>query len=169
MRTAIYPGSFDPIHNGHIDIAVRAAALFDRVVVAIYAHPSKTLLFSVGERVALARAVLKPCSNIEVRPYDGLTVDFAGTLGAQTLVRGLRVISDFEREYQMSLMNQQLSPAVDTICLMTSYEYAFVSASLVKEVFLAGGDVSRMVHPLVLTALEEKCGARGADQCDSAS
>ena len=160
MRIAIYPGSFDPIHRGHMDIAVRAAALFDRLVVAIYARPDKSLLFSVRERVALARQVLQPYGNIQVQPYEGLTVDFAGTLGAQALVRGLRVISDFEREYQMSLMNQQLSSEVETVCLMTSYEYAFVSASLVKEVFLAGGDVSTMVHPLVLASLEQKSGRR---------
>jgi pantetheine-phosphate adenylyltransferase len=156
MRIAIYPGSFDPIHNGHVDIAQRAAGLFDRVVVAIYARPAKSLLFTVEERLALAREVLQSFDSIEVQTYDGLTVDFAGRLGAQALVRGLRVISDFEREYQMSLMNQQLSAGVDTVCLMTSYEYAFVSASLVKEVYMAGGDVSRMVHPVVLAALERK-------------
>mgnify|MGYP006290694215 CR=1 FL=1 len=157
MRTAVYPGSFDPIHFGHMDIAQRAAALFDRLVVGIYARPDKSLLFSVDERVALARKVLAPYANVDVRPYDGLTVDFAHQLGAQTLVRGLRVISDFEREYQMALMNQQLSPSVETICLMTRYEYAFVSASLVKEVFIAGGDVSGMAHPVVLNALQAKC------------
>lgn len=160
MRIAIYPGSFDPIHYGHMDIAQRAAGLFDRLVVAIYARPDKSLLFSVEERVALARAVLAPCENVEVAPYEGLTVDFARSLGAQTLVRGLRVISDFEREYQMALMNQQLSSEVETICLMTRYEYAFVSASLVKEVFCAGGDVSTMVHPKVLEALRAKQEAR---------
>lgn len=157
MRTAVYPGSFDPIHFGHMDIAQRAAALFDRLVVGIYARPDKSLLFTVDERVALAREVLAPYANVDVRPYDGLTVDFAHQLGAQTLVRGLRVISDFEREYQMALMNQQLSPSVETICLMTRYEYAFVSASLVKEVFIAGGDVSGMAHPVVLNALQSKC------------
>lgn len=156
MRTAVYPGSFDPIHFGHMDIAQRAVTLFDRLVVGIHARPDKRLLFTVGERVALARAVLEPFGNVDVLPYDGMTVEFARSLGAQTLVRGLRVISDFEREYQMALMNQQLQPHVETICLMTRYEYAFVSASLIKEVFVAGGDVSGMVSPLVLAALEEK-------------
>lgn len=156
MRIAIYPGSFDPVHNGHVDIAQRAALLFDRLVVAIYARPDKSLLFSVAERVALAKEVFRSEGNVEVRPYDGLTVDMARQLGAQVLVRGLRVISDFEREYQMALMNQQLSSGVETVCLMTRYEYAFVSASLVKEVFMAGGDVSGMVHPVVLKALQEK-------------
>jgi len=156
MRTAVYPGSFDPIHFGHMDIAQRAATLFDRLVVGIYARPDKHLRFTVDERVALARAVLEPFGNVDVLPYDGLTVELARSLGAQTLVRGLRVISDFEREYQMALMNQQLRPHVETICLMTRYEYAFLSASLVKEVFDAGGDVSGMVNPLVLAALEEK-------------
>ena len=159
MRIAVYPGSFDPIHRGHEDIAQRAAALFDKVVVAIYARPSKVLLFSVEERVSLVRTVLSDYPNIEVRPYAGLTVALARELGARTLVRGLRVISDFEREYQMALTNQQLAPEIDTICLMTSYEYAFVSASIVKEVFMAGGDVSSLVHPVVLDALERKRAA----------
>jgi pantetheine-phosphate adenylyltransferase len=139
-----------------MDIAVRAASLFDRLVVAIYARPSKDLLFTVDERVKLAKSVLATYDNIEVAAYTGLTVELAREYGARTLVRGLRVISDFEREYQMALMNQQLSQEVETVCLMTSYEYAFVSASLVKEVYIAGGDVSGMVHPLVLAALEQK-------------
>jgi pantetheine-phosphate adenylyltransferase len=154
MRTAIYPGSFDPIHYGHMDIAQRAAKLFDHVVVAIYARPDKRLRFPIEVRVDLARQVLTPFDNVTVQPYDGLTVDFARSMGSQTLIRGLRVISDFEREYQMALMNQQLNPEVETVCLMTRYEYAFVSASLVKEVFYAGGDVSNMVHPIVLAALQ---------------
>ena len=156
MRIAIYPGSFDPIHYGHMDIAERTAAIFDRLVIAVYARPSKSLLFSVEERVALAEVVMAPYANVQVRPYEGLTVDFACSLGAQTLVRGPRVISDFEREYQMALMNQQLGAEIETICLMTSSEYAFVSSSLVKEVFAAGGDISRMVHPVVLTAMESR-------------
>lgn len=154
MRIAIYPGSFDPIHNGHMDIAQRAAAIFDQLIIAVYARPDKSLLFSVEKRVALAQAVMAPYDNVQVKPYEGLTVDFARSLGAQTLVRGLRVISDFEREYQMALMNQQLGSEIETICLMTSYEYAFVSSSLVKEVFVAGGNIAGMVHPVVLQALE---------------
>jgi len=169
VKIAIYPGSFDPIHRGHMDIAQRAAGLFDKVVVAVYAEPSKALLFSVEERVTLAQRVLADIPNVEVRAYSGLTVALAQSLGAKTLVRGLRVISDFEREYQMALTNQQLCPEVETICLMTRYEYAFVSASIVKEVFLAGGDVSTMVPPLVLDALGQKrdlvAGLAGESAC----
>jgi pantetheine-phosphate adenylyltransferase len=156
MRTAIYPGSFDPIHYGHMDIAQRASKLFDHLVVAIYARPDKRLRFSIDDRVSLAQTALAPFDNVSVQPYDGLTVDFAHSMGAQTLIRGLRVISDFEREYQMALMNQQLSSDVETVCLMTRYEYAFMSASLVKEVFDAGGDVTEMVHPAVFEALQRK-------------
>ncbi|MGC9469730.1 MAG: pantetheine-phosphate adenylyltransferase [Anaerolineae bacterium] len=155
-RIAVYPGSFDPIHFGHMDIAQRASELFDKLVIGVYARPDKSLLFTVEERVSLARSVMAAHPKVAVEPYEGLTVDFARSQGARTLVRGLRVISDFEREYQMALMNQQLDAEVETACLMTRYEYAFVSASLVKEVFMAGGDVSSMVHPLVLEALMGK-------------
>ncbi len=162
-RIALYPGSFDPIHYGHMDIALRAAALFDTVIVAVYDRPNKNLLFSTEERVALAQDVLEQVPNVDVRTYSGLTVNFAKTIGAQVLVRGLRVISDFELEYQMALTNQQLCSAVETICLMTRHEHAFLSASVVKEVFMAGGDVSRMVHPLVADALARKRTERGRD------
>lgn len=156
QRTALYPGSFDPIHFGHMDIAQRAAALFDKLIVAIYDRPSKFLLFSTEERVALAEAVFEGWDNVEICSYTGLTVNFAQSTGAQTLVRGLRVISDFELEYQMALTNQQLCPEMDTICLMTRQDYAFISSSVTKEVFMAGGDVSRMVHPVVKEALMRK-------------
>ncbi len=155
-RIALYPGSFDPIHFGHMDIAQRAALIFDKLIVAVYDRPNKHLLFSAEERVALAKAVLKDFDNIEVCSYTGLTVAFAQSIGAQVLVRGLRVISDFELEYQMALTNHQLSPETDTICLMTRQEHAFLSASLTKEVFMAGGDVSLMVHPIVKEALARK-------------
>lgn len=163
QKIALYPGSFDPIHYGHMDIAQRAALLFDHLIVAIYEHPRKTLLFSAEERTAMVSAVLADIGNITVCSYTGLTVDFARSMQAQVLVRGLRAISDFELEYQMALTNQQLCPELDTICLMTRYEYAFLSASVVKEVHMAGGNVSQMVHPSVLSALEGKRRLNGAD------
>jgi pantetheine-phosphate adenylyltransferase len=155
-RIAVYPGSFDPMHFGHMDIAQRAAVLFDQLVVAVYCSPNKPLLFTAQERVNLAAAVMAEYPNVQVMAYSGLTVDFVESIGAKVIVRGLRVISDFEMEYQMALTNRQLSPEVDTMCLMTSQEYAFISASVVKEVFLAGGNVSQMVHPLVKKAMSEK-------------
>ena len=155
-RIALYPGSFDPIHYGHMDIAHRAAALFDRLIVGVYARPNKSLLFSTEERLAMARAVFRDYPNVEVCSYTGLTVAFAQSRGAQVLVRGLRVISDFELEYQMALTNQQLYPEMETVCLMTWQDHAFLSASIVKEVFMLGGDVSQMVHPVVRAALARK-------------
>ena len=155
-RIAVYPGSFDPIHFGHMDIAQRAASLFDQLIVAVYNHPHKPLLFSAEERLNLVKAVMSEYTNIKAVVYSGLTVDLVKSLDAKVIVRGLRVISDFEMEYQMALTNRQLRTDVDTICLMTAQEYAFISASLAKEVFFAGGDVSQMVHPLVQKALTEK-------------
>ncbi len=155
-RVAIYPGSFDPLHYGHVDIAQRAARLFDRLIVAVYDRPSKKLLFSTAERVAMAQSVLGGDANIEVRPYHSLTVAFAEVVGAQVLVRGLRVISDFELEYQMALTNNQLAPDIETICLMTRHEYAFLTASIVKEVFWLGGDSTSLVPPLVFAELQRK-------------
>lgn len=163
---ALYPGSFDPMHYGHIDIVRRAAAIFDQLVVAVYEHPNKTLFFSGVERVALAKAVLDDVPNVQVISYTGLTVALAQDLRAQVLVRGLRAISDFEMEYQMALTNQQLCPEIDTLCLMTRYEYAFLSASVVKEVFWAGGDISQMVHPVVKAALERKRARLNAGKKD---
>ena len=152
-RVAIYPGSFDPVHWGHIDIAKRAAVLFDRLIVAVYNRPNKKLLFSAAERVALAREALCEVANIEVCPYGGLTTEFAKSKDAQVLVRGLRVISDFELEYQMALTNNQLEPGMETICLMTRQEYAFLTGSIIKEIFMLGGDVSSLVPPHVQQAL----------------
>lgn len=163
LRVALYPGSFDPIHYGHIDIAQRAAALFDKLIVAVYDRPNKSLFFSAEERVALAQAALQDFDNIEVCRYAGLTVTFARAVGAQTLVRGLRVISDFELEYQMALTNRQLCPDVETICLMTRQDHAFISASVAKEVFMAGGDTTFMMPPVVAQALARKRELLGAD------
>ncbi len=155
-RIALYPGSFDPIHLGHMDIARRAAALFDRLIVAVYARPNKKLLFSAQERVAMASEALASVPNVEVRTYGGLTARYAKSIGAKVLVRGLRVISDFELEYQMALTNNQLWPEIETICLMTRQDYAFLTASIVKEVFMLGGDVSSLVAPNVHRALMER-------------
>ncbi len=153
---ALYPGSFDPIHYGHVDIVRRAAALFECLIVGIYTRPNKNLLFSVAERIDLVRTSLQDVPNVHVCSYGGLTVDFAHAHGVKVLVRGLRVISDFELEYQMALTNQKLCSEVDTVCLMTNLEYAFLSSSVVKEICMAGGDVSDFVPPAVAKALQRK-------------
>ena len=155
---AIYPGTFDPIHLGHVDIATRAAHIFDQLVVAVYDRPAlgKSLLFTIEERVALARQALAHLPNVRAAPYGELTVEFARQVGAQAIVRGLRVISDFELEYQMALTNRQLAPEVESVCLMTRQSHAFLSSSIVKEIALLKGDVSEMVPPHVAAALEAK-------------
>ena len=155
-HVAIYPGTFDPVHLGHVDIATRAANIFDELVVAVYDRPAKSLMFTVEERVALARQALADLPNVRVASYGGLTVVFARHVGAQAIVRGLRVISDFELEYQMALTNRQLAPEVESVCLMTRQAHAFLSSSIVKEIALLEGDVSRMVPTHVVAALEEK-------------
>jgi len=153
---AIYPGAFDPIHCGHIDIATRAANIFDKVVVAVYKQPAKDLLFDIDERVALARQALIDLSNVHVTSYSGLTVEFARQAGAQAIVRGLRVAWDFELEYQMALTNRQLAPEIESVCLITRQPHAFLSSSIVKEIALLGGDVTGMVTPNVASALEAR-------------
>ena len=156
MRIAVYPGSFDPIQYGHIDISRRAAKLFDEVVVGVYDQPDKALMFSVDERVALARQALIDQVSIRVMPYRTLTVDFARQVGAQIIVRGLRVVSDFEYEYQMALANRQLAPGIESVCLMTRQDHAFMSSTIIKQIAMLGGDVSSMVPPPVLLALAAK-------------
>jgi pantetheine-phosphate adenylyltransferase len=156
MPTAIYPGTFDPVHNGHVDIATRAASLFDHLTVAIYARPLKSLLFTDEERQAMLEEALGHIPNLTVTAYHQLTVDFAREVGAQAIVRGLRVISDFELEFQMALTNKKLAPEIEFVCLMTSQDYAFLSASTVKEIALLGGSVNGMVPGHVAEAMKVK-------------
>ncbi len=156
MTIAVYPGTFDPIHNGHIDIATRAAKLFDKLIVAVYERPGKHILFSVEERVDMARKAFEGNPRITVESYNTLTVEFARSRGASVIVRGLRVISDFELEFQMALINKKLAPEIEFLCLMTSQEYAFLSSSIVKEIAALGGCLDSMVPPHVKEALLRK-------------
>jgi pantetheine-phosphate adenylyltransferase len=160
IETALYPGTFDPIHFGHIDIATRASRIFGNLIVAVYDRPAKTLMFTVEERVALAQSALEDLPNVRVAPYGGLTVEFARAVGAHAIVRGLRVTSDFELEYQMALTNRQLAPEIEFVCLMTRHTHAFLSSSIVKEVALLSGDVDAMVPRQVARALEAKRHSR---------
>ena len=163
MTVAIYPASFDPIHYGHIDIAKRSARIFDRVIVAVYDRPLKNLLFNIDERLHLAEQALRDMPNIEITRYSGLTVEYARQVGAQVIVRGLRVVSDFELEWHMALTNKQLAPDIEVVCLMTSQAYAFLSSSTLREVGLLGGDVSSMAPSFVVEALRHKAIERAKD------
>ncbi|MCX7911788.1 MAG: pantetheine-phosphate adenylyltransferase [Dehalococcoidales bacterium] len=156
MITALYPGSFDPITNGHLDIAIRASRLFDRLIIGIFATPQKNLMFTLEERVELAKAATQHLPKIEVRPYSKITVEFAREVNAQVLVRGLRAIGDFEWEFEMAMMNQMLCPGLETVCFMASQEYQFLSASLIKEVASLGGDIHKLVPKNVAEALKKK-------------
>lgn len=156
--SAMYPGTFDPITRGHEDLVRRAARLFGRVVVAVAANPGKEPMFSLEERVDLARSVLGDLENVEVSGYAGLTVDFALQNDLQVIVRGLRAVSDFEYEFQLANMNRHLTDEVETAFLTPTEKYNFVSASLVREVASLGGDVSEFVSPVVKSALMERCG-----------
>jgi pantetheine-phosphate adenylyltransferase len=154
--TALYPGTFDPITNGHSDIIERAARLFDKVVVAIAANTKKQPAFTLEERVAMAREALAGFGNVEVCGFDSLLADYVQKRGAQVILRGLRAVSDFEYEFQLAGMNRRLAPKVETMFLTPAENYAFISSSLVKEVAALGGDVSAFVHPKVLAALENR-------------
>jgi pantetheine-phosphate adenylyltransferase len=158
MRRAIYPGTFDPVHNGHLNLMRRAANLFDELIVSVYDHgsPSKSLLFSVEERVAFINEALNGQPNTSVRPYGGLTVDFAREVSAQIIVRGLRVFSDFEFEFRMALANQRLAPEIEVVTLITREEHTFLSGTTVREIASFGGNVSSMVPPNVAIALEDR-------------
>jgi pantetheine-phosphate adenylyltransferase len=152
----MYPGSFDPVTLGHVDIATRASAIFDKVIVAVYAVPSKNLLFSTEERVGLFRKAVEHLPNVEVAEFTGLVVASARQLGAKVIVRGLRSGSDFEYEFEMAYMNKKLAPDIELVCLMASLPYQYVSSSLLKEVIALGGDVSGLVPPRVVEFVKEK-------------
>jgi pantetheine-phosphate adenylyltransferase len=155
-RVAVFPGSFDPITNAHLDVVRRAAAVFDRLVIGVLSNPRKTPHFSAEQRVALIRAEVADLGDqVAVEAFDGLTVEFAARHGAGFVVRGLRAISDFEAELQMAHTNRRLAPGIDTVFLMTGLEYGYVSSTLAKEVAAFGGDVSAMVPPGVEGALRE--------------
>jgi pantetheine-phosphate adenylyltransferase len=156
LTIALYPGSFDPITNGHLDIVKRASAIFDKVIVGIYDRPGKNLMFSTEERVELAKKAIEDCSNAEVMSYTTLTVDFAKSIGASVMVRGLRMGSDFELEFEMAMMNKKLAPELELVCFMTSLQYQFLSSSLLKEVALLGGRINIWVPAHVEEALRKK-------------
>jgi pantetheine-phosphate adenylyltransferase len=153
MTIAVYPASFDPITLGHMDVAARAAAIFDTVILAVYDRPLKNLLFSTGERVDLVREAVGHLPNVRVDTYSELTVDYARRVGAKAIIRGLRAVTDFENELKMAHINYRLYPDVDTVCLMASQEYSFLSSSAVKEIAALGGNVDFMVAPHVARAL----------------
>ena len=154
--SAVYPGTFDPITNGHIDILTRGGRMFDRIIVAILRNPDKDPLFPLEERAEILKAVASRWSNVEVESFDGLLVDYARKRGAQVIVRGLRALSDFEYEFQMTLMNQRLEPGIQTVFMMPSEAYSYVSSRLVKEVARLGGDVTGLVPAEVVARLKKR-------------
>jgi len=164
MTIAVYPGSFDPITNGHLDVIGRAAGVFERVVVAVLANPRKQPLLSADERVAVIRTALAAtgvdAERVTVDTFDGLTVDFCRRVGAGFIVRGLRAVSDFETEMQLAHTNRRLAPGVDTVFFMTAVEHGYVSSSLVKEIAAFGGDVSEMIPPVAVDALRRAAAVR---------
>ena len=154
--SAIYPGSFDPITNGHVDIIERGLKVFDRVIVAVLKNPKKRPLFTTKERVKMIQDIFTPKPAVEVRAFDGLLVDFARTQGTRVVIRGLRAISDFEYEFQMALMNRSLEPDIETFFMMPSVHYSFLSSNLVREVAGLGGSVEGLVPPAVSRKLRNK-------------
>lgn len=162
MKAAVYPGSFDPITNGHLDIIARALEVFDRLIVGVLANPRKAPLLAVDTRIDVIKQALTeselPADRIEVESFDGLTVDFCVARGAGSIVRGLRAISDFELEMQLAHNNRRLAPGIDTVFFMTAVEHGYVSSSLVKEIAQFGGDIGEMVPPAAVAALRDALG-----------
>ena len=153
---AIYPGTFDPLTNGHVDIIARGARLFDRIIVAVLVNAEKSPLFTVTERLEIARTVFKGLPNVEVDTFDGLLVDYVERRGAQVIVRGLRAVSDFEFEFQMALMNRRLNDKIETVFMMPAEQYSYISSRLIKEVFSLGGRVHGLVPDMVEQRLRDK-------------
>jgi len=159
-RIAVYPGSFDPLTNGHLDIARRASQLFDTLVVAVYAFPAKNLLFTVDERLSLGQEGIaaEGLTNVRVEKFAELLVTYVRSIGGQAIIKGLRSPNDFEAEFQQGLMNRKLAPEIETVCLLTNLQNLFVSSSLLKEVAHLGGNVTDMLPPVVMRALQHKLG-----------
>jgi pantetheine-phosphate adenylyltransferase len=162
ISRAIYPGTFDPVHFGHLDLMNRAGEIFDELIVAVFDHgrPTKTILFSVEERVAMIEETLDGRSGVQIMPYGGLTVDFARKVGARVIIRGLRVFSDFEFEFRMALANQRLAPEIEVVNLITREEHTFPSSTIIREIASFNGDVSSMVPANVADALKKRIGGK---------
>jgi pantetheine-phosphate adenylyltransferase len=156
MTTAIYPGRFDPATAGHLDIVTRGAAVFDKIIISVFETPENQTLFTTQERMDMFGEAVKDVKNIEIQSFSGLVVDWAHKVGAQTILRGIRMNADFEYEFEMALMNRRLAPDVDVVCLMTDLQYQFVRASLIKEVVRLGGDINGLAPPNVIAALHAK-------------
>lgn len=162
MRNAVYPGSFDPVTNGHLDIIRRSTELFDRVIVAVLENEGKAPLFPVAERVEILRECVRDLPSVEVRSFSGLLVNFLESVDARVVLRGIRAVSDYEYELQMALMNRELAPGTETIFMLPAVEYTYVSSRLVKEVCRLGGDISRLVPSFVHDRLVEKLRENGS-------
>ena len=157
-KTAIYPGTFDPITNGHLSILTRALKIFDKLIIAILNNPQKAPLFSLDERISMIKQVLKDKPNIEIDSFDGLLVDYVVQKGSNVIIRGLRALSDFEYEFQLALMNRKLNRDVQSIFLMTDYKWFYTSSTIIKEAASLGGDISGLVPPIICEKLKEKYG-----------
>jgi pantetheine-phosphate adenylyltransferase len=164
MTVALFPGTFDPVHYGHVDIASRATRLFDELIIAVYDRPLKSLMFSPEERISLVKESFKDNPKVRVVGYSGMTVDFCRSIGAQVIVRGLRVFSDFEYEFRMALANHRLAPDIESVAFITDEEHTFLSSTTVREIASLGGDVSSMVPPHVEAALKNRVRDLGDQQ-----